>query len=124
MGGIIAALELKLQRAVSGLARSAALGLLAGIAALVALAFATAAGFIALSDVLGAAWAALIVALFYLAVALVAVAMLRRPAPPPPVALPLATAPPPPPLAEAFLAGLETGKSFGEGFRSGARASK
>lgn len=121
MGGYIAALEYRLQRAVSGLARSAALAVLAGMALLVAIAFATAAGYMALEHALGSVWAALIVAAVFLVVALVALLMLRRPAQPAPVAI---SAPPPPPLAEAFLTGLETGRSFGEGFRSGGRAAK
>lgn len=101
------------QRAV----RSAVLGACAGLFGLVALGFLTAAAFMALMADHGPVAAALTLGIGYLVLAaLFAVAMSSRRAPPSP---PAPAEKPRPPLGEAFLLGMEAGRGFGKGFRSG-----
>ncbi|AMY71740.1 phage holin family protein [Frigidibacter mobilis] len=112
--GLLTDARVTAERTARRAVRSAVLGLCAALFGLVALAFMTAAGFIALMAEHGPVAAALTLGIGYLVLAalfLVAMASGRTTPPPPPVEKPR------PPLADAFLLGLEAGRGFARGRR-------
>lgn len=117
LNGLLIDARITAERTARRAVRSAMLGTCAALFGLVALGFLTAAAFIALMADHGPVAAALTLGIGYLVLAaLFLVALSSRRAPPPP---PQPVEKPRPPVGEAFLLGLEAGRGFGKGFRSG-----
>lgn len=114
MHALLAPVERSVARAAEKAARSIVIGLIAGFFALTAFGFLTAGFFILVAERLGAGYAALVVAGAYILCAGVVILIGRGKSP-----KPAAPAVPEPPLAEAFVAGFQSGRAFGSGFKAG-----